>query len=536
MQESSLATAFNSFRTNPVAITLRATCRCILTVAVVLFASILPITVSGQTQPQIKPAPKAAAAQPSASSSATLGQWPAPVNFCTYPCMVGANAAVLHTGKVLFYYYPAAGQQNSQAMVLDPLTGVVTNVALPVAEDIFCSGISILPNGQVLATGGNVATGQCSHTASGCGTTNAMLFDPTSSTWSVAQDMNDPRWYPSSIELSDGTLLEISGTNATGAAVQRPMETYNYTINKWTLLPTTANLPSPVAQVYPRLSLLPNGKVFLSSPAAESYQFDPASNSWAFVAAVNYGFRYYAPHVMLPGQEKIMVAGGSLDLTNGGGAATNTAEIIDMSAASPAWSYTGSMTYARYNENLVLLADGTVLAVGGGGGGGRYTNPVLTSELYDPKTGQWSVLAAQTIQRTYHSTAVLLPDGRVVSAGSDNGESTQVTYEIFDPPYLFKGARPVIKSAPTSLTYNAKFKVLTAEASSITRVALIRPAATTHADDFDQRYVDLTFTVGSGGIQATAPANGNQAPPGYYMLVIVNSKGVPSVMPFLQLQ
>jgi len=161
---------------------------------------------------------------------------------------------------------------------------------------------------------------------------------------------------------------------------------------------------------------------------------------------------------------------------------------------------------------------------------------VLTSELYDPKTGQWSVLAAQTIQRTYHSTAVLLPDGRVVSAGSDNGESTQVTYEIFDPPYLFKGARPVIKSAPTSLTYNAKFKILTPEASSITRVALIRPAATTHADDFDQRYVDLTFTVGPGGVEATAPANGNQAPPGYYMLVIVNSKGVPSVMPFLQLQ
>jgi hypothetical protein len=144
-------------------------------------------------------------------------------------------------------------------------------------------------------------------------------------------------------------------------------------------------------------------------------------------------------------------------------------------------------------------------------------------------------MAAQTIQRTYHSTAVLIPDGRVVSAGSDNGAPTQVTYEIYSPPYLFKGARPVITSAPTTLTYGAKFKITTASASTITRVALIRPAATTHADDFDQRYVDLSFTIGSGTITATAPANGNQAPPGYYMLVIVNSNGVPSVMPFLQL-
>jgi hypothetical protein len=144
-------------------------------------------------------------------------------------------------------------------------------------------------------------------------------------------------------------------------------------------------------------------------------------------------------------------------------------------------------------------------------------------------------MASQTVQRTYHSTAVLLPDGRVVSAGSDNGVATQVTYEIYSPPYLSKGARPVIKSAPTSLTYGKKFNITSANASSITRVALVRPGATTHADNFDQRYVDLTFTVGSGTISATAPLNGSEAPPGYYMLVIVNSNGVPSVMPFLQL-
>jgi hypothetical protein len=234
---------------------------------------------------------------------------------------------------------------------------------------------------------------------------------------------------------------------------------------------------------------------------------------------------------LLPGQEKILVAGGSPSKLNGGGSATSTAEIIDMSAATPTWSYTGAMANARYNENLVLLADGTVLAVGGGGGGGAYTNPVLPAELYNPTTGQWSVMASQAIQRTYHSTAMLLPDGRVLSTGSDNSDNTQLTYEIYSPPYLFKGARPRIKSAPTSLTYGATFNISTPDASSITRVALLRPSATTHANDFDQRYVDLTFTVGRGYIQATSPATGSIAPPGYYMLVIVSSNGVPSIMP-----
>lgn len=478
---------------------------------------------------------KLPAKAPSLPSSTSLGQWAAPVKFCAgYPCVVGANAAVLNTGKVLYYYYPGTNTKNSQARLLDPVTGTVTDVSLPVAGDIFCSGLSILPNGKVLVTGGVLEGPHSSH-INDHGTYSAMLFDPSVSTWTVGQDMNYARWYPSSVEITDGSLLELSGADETGAVVQKALESYKYTLGSWTVLPSSANLPKDVVQTYPRLSLMPSGKVFLSAPAARSYQFDPSTNAWSFVAATNFGYRYFAPHVLLPGQRKVMVAGGSLTHENGGGAATNTAEVIDLSVAKPAWSYSGAMTYARYNENLVLLADGTVLAVGGGGGGGQYTNPVLTPESYDPNTGQWTVLAPQAIQRTYHSTAVLLPDGRVISAGSDNGNLNELTYEIFSPPYLFNGTRPAIQSAPTSVTYNSKFKITTTDASTITRVALVRPSATTHADDFDQRYVDLPFTLGSGTITATTPANGSQAPPGYYMLVIVNSNGIPSVMPFLRL-
>jgi hypothetical protein len=480
---------------------------------------------------------KVPAAAPPGSSLGTVGQWAAPVYFCpAKPCVVGVNAAVLNTGKVLLYYYPPKPDQGSQALLLDPVTGNITWVSLTAPRNIFCSGLSILPNGQVMVTGGVVQSGQTHvHDAvNNFGTTSTMLFDPATSTWATGQDMLFARWYPSTIELTDGTELEMTGMSEVGL-LQKAMETYNYDTGGWTALPASANVPTVANYPYARLSLLPSGNVLLPAPSSQTYQFNPTTNTWSFVAANNFGDRYFASHVLLPGQEKVLVAGGSPSKLNGGSTSTNTAEVIDMSAATPAWSYTGAMTYARYNENLVLLADGTVLAVGGGSGGGQYTNPVFAPELYNPTTGAWSVLASQAIQRTYHSTALLLPDGRVLSTGSDNNVTTELTYEIFSPPYLFKGPRPRIKSVPTSLVYNAAFTISTPDASTITRVALVRPAATTHADDFDQRYVDLAFTLGQGTIRVTAPANGSVAPPGYYMLVIVNSSGVPSAMPFLLL-
>lgn len=489
-------------------------------------AFLIPVGIWGQT--------KVPARTVSVPSPSTLGQWAPPVNFCTYPCLVGGSAAVLNNGKVLFYYYPGSisAPYASQAVLLDPVTGIVTNVSLPVRADIFCSGLSIMPSGDVLVTGGNLQ-GTCPR--GGCGVTNAFLFDPGLSTWTVDPPMYYPRWYPTTVELTDGTMLELSGSDQTGKVVQPVLESYNYKASTWTTLPSTANLPSDVLQPYPRMSLLPSGNVLMSSPSQHSYQFNPSTNLWSSVGNLNFGSRFFAPHVLLPGLEQVMVAGGSLSHLNGGDAATNTVEMVDMSVATPQWTYLAPMNYARINANLVLLPDGTVLVVGGGGGNGGYTNPVFAAEVYNPKTGVWTVLASQTVQRTYHSTAVLLPDGRVVSAGSDNSQPTQVTYEIFSPPYLFNGARPIIKSAPASLTYGTQFNISSPNAATITRVALIRPGATTHADNFDQRYVDLTFTLSAGTVKATAPANGSVAPPGYYMLVIVSSNGVPSIMPFLYL-
>jgi hypothetical protein len=143
-------------------------------------------------------------------------------------------------------------------------------------------------------------------------------------------------------------------------------------------------------------------------------------------------------------------------------------------------------------------------------------------------------MAAQTAQRMYHSTAVLLPDGRVLSAGSDSG-TLKRTYEIFSPPYLFRGARPVIDAAPSSLTYGQAFDVSTGDAGTLSKVVLMRPGSATHSIDIEQRDVELAFTSAGSSVSVTAPSTSNQAPPGWYMLFLVNTEGVPSIAAWVHL-
>jgi hypothetical protein len=155
--------------------------------------------------------------------------------------------------------------------------------------------------------------------------------------------------------------------------------------------------------------------------------------------------------------------------------------------------------------------------------------------LWSPTTETWQTLSAASIARLYHSTALLLPDARVLTAGSGNDGPAvnQTRAEIFSPPYLFKGPRPTIVGAPGLIQYGAPFSVSTPDAASIASVSLIRPGAVTHSFDEDQRFLSLSFTAGAGSLTIQAPANANLAPPGYYMLFLVNNAGVPSVAAFV---
>ena len=453
--------------------------------------------------------PRKASAQ--AADPSVVGQWSAPFEMG----VKGIHSTVLPGGKVLLFSYPVRSV-GSDAYVWNPTTGALTNVSLNWARDIFCSGHSLLPDGRVFITGGHVHAG-----AYGLGVKNNDVYDPASGTFSSAPLLTEERWYPTNVTLPDGRVLVFGGFKNTKTSTKAiTVDSYNPVANTITTLPSTANR---AFGNYPRLHLLPNGKI-ANTNVARTQLFDPATNTWAASAlTVNGGRGESGGSVLLPGSNKILSFGGPGDT----GGADASSEIIDFSSASPAWRSTGPMNIGRVWLNPVLLPDGKVLAVGGGTGG-AYTNPVLQSEMFDPATETWSLMAAQQAPRVYHSTAVLLPDGRVLSAGHDNG-TMQTKGEIYSPPYLFKGPRPTIGDAPSSVGYGDSFTVTSPDASSIARVALIRPGSATHSLHQDQRHVDLSFTVTGDTLNVTGPANGRQAPPGDYMLFLVSSSGVPSV-------
>src|SRR5581483_5213785 len=236
---------------------------------------------------------------------------------------------------------------------------------------------------------------------------------------------------------------------------------------------------------------------------------------------------YEAPSVMLPpNPDRIMVVGG-----NNSGQPFNSAEIIDLSAPTPQWTTIPNMNFRRMEFNAVILPNGKIFIVGGRSDFDDTPTPVLTPEIFDPQTLTWDTVEPHQIPRRYHSTAILLPDARVLVAGGD----FQPSGEIYSPPYLFQGSRPIVQSAPSVIRYGESFSVNLTSTTASNRVALIRCSSVTHSVNFDQRYVRLAdLTTGSGTYTVNAPATPNLAPPGFYMLFVIDQNGVPSVSATVQ--
>jgi len=454
-------------------------------------------------------------ARTTVTAPATAGQWTAPFKLG----LVSIHAVVLRTGNVLLFSWPN-NTVGSDAVLFNPVSGAITNIALTYQRDIFCGGTTVLSDGRVFVAGGHIYQGTLDPTQ---GVRNTTVFDPASNSWTEGPVMDVPRWYPTTMQLGDNTVRIFGGTLNTGTNAVT-VDSYDPSTNTLTTLPASA---SKAMVTYPRMKLTTTGLLCWTN-AATTWFFHPATSAWTKGPNLNSGGRGVTDtSVLLPGLTKIMEIGGATST-----ATLNTAEILDLSASPLAWKSTASMSFARRWANAVLLADGTVLVVGGGASG-YYSGPVFTPELYNPVTATWTPMAAQTAPRMYHSTAVLLPDGRVLSAGQSSG-SLEQTGEIFSPPYLFAGTRPTITSAPTSVGYNQQFTITTPNFAGIGRVALVKAGSVTHSNNFDQRYVDLTYTSnGSNGLTATSPPDSNHAPPGWYMLFILAS-GVPSVASWVQ--
>ena len=422
----------------------------------------------------------------------------------TWP-IVSVHASLLPTGKVIFYPY------SDDPRLWDPSTGSIV-AAARAGYNIFCSGLTLLADGKLFVGGG--------HISNNVGLNDASIYDPQADTWARQPDMNAGRWYPTTTTLADGSVLVASGDIDTTVHLNRLPQVW--TSGAWRDL-TTAQISQPL---YPFMLLAPDGRVFNAGPQQISrYLNTSGTGAWSNGPSSTGGSRGYGSAVMYePG--KVLIVGG-------GDPPRASAEKIDLTLPVPAWQSAGVMHTARRQINATVLPDGTVLVTGGSSGAGfnNKTAPVYAAERWDPAQNSFTELASATRYRGYHSIALLLPDGRVLSSGGD-GEPNA---EVFSPPYLFKGARPVVTSSPSSLTYGESFFVDTPDATSIAAVTLVRLSAVTHAINMNQRFLRLAFSQAPGRLTVTAPSVPEIAPPGHYMLFVLNAAGVPSIAPIIGL-
>jgi hypothetical protein len=450
--------------------------------------------------------------------------------------------AVLPNGKLLIWdsvgdnaaeTYP--DHSFTRAMVWNPIDDTYKRVDLQ-GTNIFCAGFAHLANGNILIAGGNA-------NAQLAGTVRTYVFDWQTETWTRGNDMAAARWYPAVAAMANGEEVIIGGGPATAEVYQtngalRPLSGFTrYS-----------------ARAYPFMGSRPDTQLGLFGPNNTGYTVNTSGNGVITGTGTRDGInRDYGSFATYDIGKSIVVGGGNI--TEGGVANVPSRTAVVVNSATgliPAVAPTGSLAAGRRQHNVTVLADGSVLATGGmtsaaTSGLVDLNHAATAAERWNPATGQWTVLASASRIRQYHSTAALLPDGRVVTGGGGIcGTCMSVGYleknvEYFTPPYLYKNdgsgqlaARPVIAAAPASIGIHTSFAISSDDAASITKVALVGLSDVTHGVDQGQRYVPLNFSVSGTTLTVTGPPTGGVAPPGYYMLFIIDAAGVPSVAKMVQ--
>ncbi len=456
-----------------------------------------------------------------------VGQWS---NLESWP-VVPVFVSLLNDGRVLAFDSvgdrPTESYQThnfTRATIWDPTTNQFSDARVDTGYNLFCSGFASLPDGRLFVAGGN-ANSRLS------GLRQTHLFSPLNNSWERELDMQSPRWYPAVTPLSNGEMLITGG----GPSISEVRETDGQ------LRKLTGAAQSYWAnRDYPWLQTAPDGRVAFFGPNKQlGYITTTGNGSWQSMGNREQVRRDYGSYAMY-NIGKVLIAGGGMQNS---GHDQRSSLIINLNNNSV--SPTGAMSYRRRQHNLTILADGSVLATGGfssNQGLVDLNNSVFAAELWNPGTGKWTTLSSEARARHYHSTALLLPDGRVLSAGGGIcGTCQSVGYlqkngQIFSPPYLFNSdgsgelaARPIIENIPSEVGYSQSFILETPQADQIIKAGLVRTGSVTHSQNMEQRYIPLSFSVQNGTLDITSPNNSNIAPPGHYMLFIVNDPGVPSV-------
>jgi Domain of unknown function (DUF1929) len=513
----------------------------------------------------------------SAPNADTQGMWGpvAPWSF------VALHASLLPTGNVLTYGASVSGGiDNQNGIIFDqwsPLLGLGGNAHYSPTDstfglqfDSFCSTSKLLPDGTLLIAGGNgPAFGRY-----GDQTRLSHVWDPINSQLRqlFLTGLTYQRWYASMVRMPDDTIVITGGGEAyageaySGANVwvSRTPEAFTPGIG-WRILTNatsdTAFGPTNNTWWYPKSFVGPDGAIFGISYRT-LWRLDPSTSAGSIqiypqTIPGGTGIGGPAATAVLYDTGKILLVGGGQFVDDDFGRhATNQAVVIDINSSSPQVFSTSSMTFARNWSTAVALPDGKVLVSGGAEWGNAdnvsasqpgtpnptYGNPAYWPEIWNPATGGWTIVAPQTNIRVYHSTALLLPNGAILSAGSGDNPTTagdlrlNRNAQVYYPPYLFTKAggivqwanRPRMTAISPTLSYGANFTVLNSDARSIQAVNFISLGAVTHSHNSDQRLYKPTFTQSGNQLSVAMPGSANLMPPGWYMLHIVDTAGVPS--------
>jgi len=491
--------------------------------------------------------------------------------------VLAIHAATLRTGKVLFF----AGSGNNTVRVADPhfgnvASGLYTSVVWDPAAappdnfdhpgtidradgkpfDFFCGGDTFLADGRILSAGGNLSY----NNGNNLGQRDVAIFDPQAEQWSVTAPMAGGRWYPQLLMLPDGRILAVSGKNETDGQLNWRFEVYDPGPGAWGQLHPPADPNFGGLPFYAHLFLLSDGRVFFSGGRMDDDRQQPAGildlahepMTFELVPSIEDPiFRNQSSSVLLPPaqDQRVMIIGGGPvdDVTS----ATGVTEIVKLQQPNPAYQLAMPLSLPRMHLNAVLLPDRTVFVSGGAISHEQAgVRPVarLQSEIYDPASDTWRPGAIASVIRMYHSVALLLPDGRVVTTSGNPPPyghlapwqppqpNEEMRIEIYSPPYLSSGARPAIGQVATEWQYGSAVDVQTPQAASILWAELIRSGVTTHAFDNSQRLVDLPITARANDrLTVHAPEAPTLAPPGWYMLFLVDQNRVPSVSNWVHL-
>lgn len=483
--------------------------------------------------------------------------------------VLAVHAALLPQGKVLFFAGSGSSAVRFNAdefgdvtkgvftsAVWDPAvaSGTITHPATLFGQngrpyDFFCGGDTFLADGRLLSAGG---TGDYDPFK---GRKEAAVFDFLTGNWSFVKPMAQGRWYPSLITLADGRVLAASGFTEQFPIHNKTLEIYNPPADTWQVLHFADAFPG--LPLYAHLFLLADGRVVFDggrtddllpvAPCIIDITQQPLRTT-VVNGLRGGGMRNQAASVLLPPaqDQKVMIIGGGPPFKTNKTDAIDSVDIVDLKVPEPHFVEASPLNFPRLHLNAIVLPDHTVFVTGGSLKQEDEPLARLQPEIYDPLTDTWTPMALSTVPRLYHSTALLLPDGSVLAAGGnpDGGKEVQwnkdlqeeMRLEVFRPTYFFKGQRPIIANAPPQCTYGQALVIASPQSATIRWASLVRNCVTTHSWDGSQRLVDLEITDRAGGaVTATVPVNGNIAPPGWYMLFLIDNNRVPSVSQWIQL-